>query len=426
MTQHRFLMACMQYPVETGQSYMTTELAEALVAQGHEVTALVLDWHAPAGAAPTRVVTPSGVVVVRCAPREIGWGGGILRAASKFVLSGRHAAQAARELIDLARVDVLLAWAPAMAIAPLLPLVERAGTRHRLLFIWDFFPDHHREIGRIPRGLPFLVARAWEQRLLNRFSAIFCTLPGNADYLRAHYRLEPDQRVFVTPIWSATAPPPPVDRAALRAQYGLPPDRPIAVFGGQMVEGRGFEQMLDAADAAAAARSPLVFLFVGDGRLAPMLQERAEHRDNIFYLPAMPRDAYLNLLGACDVGVVATVPGVTSFSIPSKTIDYLRARLPVIASVEHGSDFAAMLERYGVGRTVPFGRPGAFQREATRLATDSGLRERVRVAAPRCLDEVFDVRHAVAAIERATGGRAMTRCAAPSAVLGDQSAIGAR
>ncbi len=111
----------------------------------------------------------------------------------------------------------------------------------------------------------------------------------------------------------------------------------------------GFDQMLAAAAAAVGrqAGSPLLFLFVGDGRLAPMLRENA--RDNVLWRPAMPRADYLQLLGACDVGMVATVPGVTSFSIPSKTLDYLRAGLPVVSAVEPGSDFSILLERHGVG-----------------------------------------------------------------------------
>ena len=46
----RFLMVCMQYPTEPGRSYMTAELADALVAAGHTVEVLHLDWTAPAGA----------------------------------------------------------------------------------------------------------------------------------------------------------------------------------------------------------------------------------------------------------------------------------------------------------------------------------------------------------------------------------------
>jgi glycosyltransferase involved in cell wall biosynthesis len=397
----RFLMVAMQFPVEPGQSYLTTELADALVAAGHEVEILHLDWSASLGGPTRTFFTDSGVRVVRCAPRGVG-GPEILRNASKFVLSGRHAARVAWRNFDLASFDALIAWMPAIAIAPLLPLIRRARVKHRLLFIWDFFPDHHREIGRIPGGLPFRIARWWERREMDRFTAIVCTLPGNEAYLRAHYRVRPDQRVLVTPVWAATMPLPPVDRAAVRRQYDLPADTPIAVFGGQLVEGRGFDQMLGAAEAGRAAGSPLHYLFVGDGRLAPMIRDRAAIAANVLYRPPVTRADYLTLLGACDVGMVATVPGVTSFSIPSKTIDYLRAGLPVVAAVEHGSDFAAILEGYRVGQTVSFGDPAGFHRTAQLLATDPAIRDEVRTNAPRCLDEVFDVRHAVAIIEVAT------------------------
>jgi glycosyltransferase involved in cell wall biosynthesis len=194
------------------------------------------------------------------------------------------------------------------------------------------------------------------------------------------------------------------DHAAIRVHYWLPADAPIAVFGGQLVEGRGFEQMLGAAEVAQQSGSPLVFLFIGDGRLAPLIQERADRQSNILYLPPLPREVYLDLLSACDVGMVATVPGVTSYSIPSKTIDYLRAGLPVIAAVEHGNDYSAILQRYGVGTAVPFNDPHSFLREAERMAGDPRLRAAVREAAPICLDEIFDVRHAVATVLDAAQG----------------------
>jgi glycosyltransferase involved in cell wall biosynthesis len=394
----RFLMVCMQYPTAPGQSYMTTELAEALVAAGHEIEVLLLEWHGEAATATVEMTTPAGVRVVRCASREIIGFGRTVRGASKFLLSGRDAAQVARRHFDLARFDAMISWMPSVSIAPLVARARRAGIRHRLLFIWDFFPDHHRQIGRIPGGLPYRIARWWEQKLLAHFTAILCTLPGNADYLRRHYRVSPAQRVSVTPIWSDTSPLPAVDRDVLRGKHGIPIGPPIAVFGGQLVEGRGFGQMLGAAEAGLVAGSPLLYLFVGDGRMAPMLRERAARQPNIRVLPALSRADYLELLGACDVGMAVTVPGVTSFSIPTKTIDYLRAGLPVIAAVEEGNDLVAILNRYGVGRAVPFDEPGIFQQAAEKLATDPAIRAAVRAAAPRCLDAVFDVRHAVAAV----------------------------
>lgn len=407
----RVLMIAMQYPTAAGQSYLTTELADALTMAGHDVEVLHLDW----GAAPDLKIeemrTETGVRVTRCGPKSVSGFGALVRNASKFVLSGRHAAKVAELYFDLSKFDAAIAWMPAVAIAPLARKLARAEVRHRLLFIWDFFPDHHHEIGRIPSGLPLRIARAWEQRLLGRFTAIICTLPGNVDYLRRRFRVRPDQRVLVTPIWGDPTPVPPVDRAAVRRLYGLPAQAPIAVFGGQLVEGRGFEQMLAAADAALAAGSDLSFLFVGDGRHTASISERASRQANVLYRPALTRDAFLELLGACDVGMVATVPGVTSFSIPSKSIDYLRAGLPIIAAVEHGNDFVQILNRYRVGAAVPFGEGELFFLEAERLAIGGPIKAR----AAHCLEEIFDVRHALEAVLDAAGeGPATRRTKVPS------------
>jgi glycosyltransferase involved in cell wall biosynthesis len=392
----RILMACMKFPTAPGQSYLTTELAEALVAAGHQVEVLLIDWDAPAGAPDGPGADWQGVRVVRCTPRLI-WGlGGLVRNASKFVLTGGRARRLAREHFDLAQFDVFIAWTPALAFGPCVGLAHEAGVARRILFIWDFFPDHYHEIGRIPAGPALWLARFLEQRLMDRFNLLLCTLPQNADYLRRKFRVRPHQTVGVAPIWSDVAPIPDADRSTVRRSHNLPEDRPIAVFGGQMVEGRGFEQMLAAAAVGRDQGSPLLFLFVGDGRLAPMLkaQARDQASDNVFWRPAMPRDDYLQLLTACDVGMIATVAGVSSFTIPSKTLDYLRAGLPVVAALEAGNDFSALLERYGVGRAVAFRDPEGFFAMAEALAAGPS----VAAAAQLCLDEVFHVRHTVASV----------------------------
>jgi hypothetical protein len=395
----RFLIVTMQYPTTPGQAYLTTELADALVGAGHLVEVLHLDWYAAPTSPTNEFKTASGVRVVRCAAKSVSGLGELVRGASKFILSGRHAARIARAHFDLASFDVAIAWMPAIAIAPVVRIIERARIPNRVLFIWDFFPQHHHEIGRIPGGLPLWAARTWEQALLKRFTAIVCTLAGNADYLRRHFRIRPSQRVLVTPIWGDTSPVIGIDRDAVRRRHLLPTANPIAVFGGQLVEGRGSEQTLAAADAAMNAQSNVTFLFVGDGRLAAAIGKLAETRTNVLYRPSLSKVQYLELLGACDVGMVATVPGVSSFSMPSKTIDYLRAGLPIIAAVEHGNDYIRILEKHGVGVAVPFGEPALFYAEAEQLANAGKITE----AAARCLADTFDVRHAVATVLEAAG-----------------------
>jgi glycosyltransferase involved in cell wall biosynthesis len=134
-----------------------------------------------------------------------------------------------------------------------------------------------------------------------------------------------------------------------------------------------------------------------------MIEGAAVRYGNIRIEPPVARSEYLSLVGACDVGMVATVKEFTSWAFPSKTIDYLRAGLPIVTAVEPGSDYPGLLSRYGVIEDVECGNPVAFQAAVERLAAKSRLRSHLRESARQCLDEVFDVRHAVNAVLRAVG-----------------------
>jgi glycosyltransferase involved in cell wall biosynthesis len=402
----------MRFPLERGESYLTTELADALVDAGHEVEVVQLDWDAPSGGASERLASARGIPVLRVCPRAIGRPRSLAWRASKFVLSARHVGREVRRLMPLAEFDAIVAWMPAIAFAPVVRRAARAGVERRILFVWDFFPDHHAEIGRLPRGPARWLARRWEGSLLRTFTTIFCTLPANCDYLRQRFRLAPGQQVRVAPVWMKLEAAPPVDRARVRARRSLPAEAPIAVFGGQMTAGRGLGQILEAAALAHRQGSPLAFLFVGDGPRAKSLAELASASPNVFYLPAMSVADYRELLGACDVGMVATVPGVTSHSMPSKTLDYLKAGLPVVAAVEPGSEFAGLIEQRDVGRALPFGDTGAFLYAAAFLAADPRFRDGLRARTYSCLADVFDVRLTVSAILEAAGERRETNSSA--------------
>jgi glycosyltransferase involved in cell wall biosynthesis len=396
-------MAAMKYPVAPGASYLTTELADALVEAGHEVEVLHLDWDSTDAGAPSELRSPSGVRVVHVpAPRLAGLPGAAGHAA-KFLMSGRAAARAAGRHFDLSRFDAFIGWMPSVAIAPLVALVRGAGIAHRHLIIWDFFPDHYHEIGRIPGGPVLRAARWLEQRTLRHFTTIFCTTPGNAAYLRHKFRVNADKRVEVMPAWTRLQPAPVIDRRAERGRHGLPLDRPVAVFGGQMSAGRGFEQMLGAASLAWEAGSGLHVLLIGDGPLAAEIAQRAVSLPNVHCRPPIARENYRRLIAACDVGLAATVAGVSSHSFPSKILDYLAVGLPVVAALEEGNEVAGMLEEYRLGEAVPLGNARGLFLAAQRLASDPLARAEAQAGGARCLAELLDVRHTVSALVRASG-----------------------
>jgi glycosyltransferase involved in cell wall biosynthesis len=402
----RVLMLCTKYPLDSGDRYMTNELAGALAAGGHEVQVVATAWDAPPGTWAHRVRSQDGVDALVIAPWAVRGLGRFAHDCSKWALSSLFALAAMRRAIGGRHFDVMICFTPCVTVAAQIVWTTRRLRTRNMLLVHDFFPFHHHSIGLIPGGPAFAAARFLETRLMRHFDAIGCNMPANIDYLRKHYRIRPDQKVVWTPLWSEIAPITAPSKDVARERHGLPRDRTIAVFGGQITQGRGIEDMLAAAAMAEHARPDLAFLFVGDGRLFPLIEGRiAAGARNLYYKRRMARDEFLSLLTACDIGLIATVPQVDSSSFPTKTIDYLRASLPVVAAVEATSDYRAFLEQWKIGISLAAGDAKALFAAVTQMADDPKMTAGFEHRARACLEEVFDAKRAAQ--------RILDACAAP-------------
>ncbi len=399
----RFLFLTTKYSADPADPYMTDELAEGLIARGHCVDVLLIDWDSESPVRTFEAEGRNGERIVTVAPAALRKFGRLAYRASKLILSSRQAGAAMRSHFADARHDAIIAWTPALSLGAPLRRAARMGIPHRLLIVFDFFPICQREAGMIRSRLVYAVAKRLEDRLYRLFTAFITNLPGNAQYLRQHYPVAAGARVYHSPIWAETSVARGETRAEERQRLRLPLDRPIAVFGGQFCEGRGLDQMIASARLSQQSGARTLYLFIGDGRLRPTIERAAEECDNIRVEPPVPRSHYLSIVGACDVGMVATVKEFTSWAFPSKTIDYLRAGIPVVTAVEPGSDYPELLRPYGVSENVPAGDAAAFQAAVERLIGDPNHRSRIRQSTRDCLDQVFDVRHAVNAVLRAVG-----------------------
>jgi glycosyltransferase involved in cell wall biosynthesis len=391
------LMLCTSYPLDLKDGYLTNDLAGALVAAGHRVHVVVTDWNAPFGAPSFTIRSGDGVDVCVIAPRSVTWLGRFVEKATKWVLSSVFAWGQMRRVLGGQSFDLLICFTPCVTVAAQLVWATKHFRTHNMLFVLDFFPYHHRSIGLVPGGLVFAVARRFEEYLIRKFHVIGCMSPMNVEYLCRHYRLRDQQRVEVTPIWGHATSPPPIDRKTVREKYGLPLNKKIAVFGGQMTEGRGVEEILRAAAMLKDKRADLAFLLIGEGRLEYLVEACiAAGGDNVIFHRRIPRLDYLGLISACDFGLVCTVTGVDVPTFPYKTLDYLRANLPIVAAVEKTTDYGRFLHERRLGVALPAGDPRALAEAIEQLTDNPG-----ETAARSCLDEVFDVRRTVARIETA-------------------------
>jgi glycosyltransferase involved in cell wall biosynthesis len=229
--------------------------------------------------------------------------------------------------------------------------IRRKGIARRLLFVmWDFFPIHQMEIGRIkPAAIAPMLK--WIERLaIRRADTIAVMSPANEQFLTAYHPGLTAQIVHIPP-WAAAS--------AAHTSHAEPgaDDRFTVVFGGQLVKGRGVDTLLDAAHNLERRSVPVRVIIAGTGPDAPDLHAKAEALGlrSVDFVGSLPREDYRSLLRRSQVGVAVTVPGVTPPSFPSKIIEYCANGLPVIACVEDSSDAGSYIERHDVGVSVRAG-----------------------------------------------------------------------
>ena len=93
--------------------------------------------------------------------------------------------------------------------------------------------------------------------------------------------------------------------------------------------------MLDTAnELKSRGASKIKFVFIGDGKLKPELQARAEREQlsNCLFFDPIPKNKLASILGTFDVGlmILDNVPAFYYGTSPNKFFDYLAAGLPVV------------------------------------------------------------------------------------------------
>ncbi|MBW3613502.1 MAG: glycosyltransferase family 4 protein, partial [Chloroflexi bacterium] len=291
--------------------------ARTLVTAGHRVT-VVADG---AVGLPGTEDRPGGERVIRVERR------GLRLAGLRFVV---HELRLLRRLVAL-RPDVLHAH-DSNALLP----VALAARRCRVPFVYD---AHDLWLGRPRRErgrLSFALHQAWyglvERVLIPRAAATITVSPPIVEHLRDRYGLA---RVALVPNYPELEPAP----VTLRTLGSLPggdriaPDRPIVLYLGGLMGGRGLETLVDA---IARTDGPQLVL-LGDGLLADPLRARAANLgigDRVHLLPPVPPAEVIGVAASADLGVSPIPPSCLNYrySLPNKLFQYLAAGLPVVAS----------------------------------------------------------------------------------------------
>jgi len=249
-------------------------------------------------------------------------------------------------------------------------IFARWFTKKRFVFeVRDLWPELPRAMGVIRNPLVLWAMGVLEWASYRSAHRLVALAPGIAAGIRK--RGVPEAHIATIPngcdldIFG--------DRSEPWRPDGIAPDDLMAIFAGTHGVANGLDAVLDAAaELKKRGRNDIKLLLIGQGKLKPALQERAEREalDNVVFAKPVDKKRLAGLMASTDVGlqILADVPAFYYGTSPNKFFDYAAAGLPVLTN--YPGWLAGLIEENQCGFAVLPRDPVAFADALEAAAAD--------------------------------------------------------
>ena len=251
------------------------------------------------------------------------------------------------------------------------------------LMLKDIFPQNAVDLGMMTKsgvkGLLYKFFRNKEVALYNASDFIGCMSPANVHYVLKHNPWIDPKTIEVAPNSVELKPeeePMSLDaRKAVLDKYGIPSDKPIFIYGGNMGKPQGIPFLIECMDAC-KNRTDCHFLIVGGGTEFGKLD--AWYKENkpasVTLLSSIPKNDYDQLVKACQVGLIFLDYRFTIPNYPSRLLPYLENKMPIIACTDPNCDMGAIAETNGYGYWCSSNDVKAFSAVLDKMVNDDIVR----------------------------------------------------
>lgn len=268
------------------------------------------------------------------------------------------------------RPDVIFTVEPAAFGMPATLLAATVGGSKSWLHVQDFEVDAAFDLGilkrrRVRRAV--LMIEGWLMRGFDRVSTIS---PRMIEKLSS--KGVDSRRIVSFPNWvdCDLMRPLPADEID-RAKFGLPKDKILAVYSGNIGAKQGLEVIVEAAERLWDNAS-LHFVICGQGACAGRIEGMTKSCANITCLPLQPLDRFNEFLNCADIHLLPQRPGAADLVMPSKLTGMLATGRPIVACADDGTQIAQVVS--GRGLVVMPDDLAGFANAIERLSADRALR----------------------------------------------------
>lgn len=264
--------------------------------------------------------------------------------------------KAIRKYFSDVKFDLVLYSTPPITLVSAIEYVKKRDGAKTYLLLKDIFPQNAVDIGMMStkgiKGLLYKHFRKQEKKLYRISDRIGCMSQANVDYVIKH-NPEVDPKIVEICPNSIEVQDKTItvgERAALREKYGIPQDKKVFVYGGNLGKPQGIPFIIECLKKL-NGHPETYFLIVGDGTEFGKLQAffDDEKPGNMKLLRRLPKEDYDRMVAACDVGLIFLDHRFTIPNFPSRLLAYMQAKLPVLCVTDTNTDIGKIAEENGFG-----------------------------------------------------------------------------
>ncbi len=250
------------------------------------------------------------------------------------------------------KFNVVIFSTPPTTLGPLVSFVKKRDGAFSYLMLKDIFPQNAVDLGLIRQnGIINRLLRIKEKQTYKIADIIGCMSPANMTYLKKHNPWIDEEKIQLCPnaieVREETISKDKKDQ--IQNKYGIPKGKLVFIYGGGLGMPQGIGFLIDAIKAA--SKDPRVFfLIIGDGIFFDRLKKlESAYYDLLKVIKWLPTDEYNEIVRVCDVGLVLLNHEFTIPNFPSRVLNYMQAKLPILVSTDVNSDLGEIAEKNSFG-----------------------------------------------------------------------------
>ncbi len=274
------------------------------------------------------------------------------------------------------KFDLILYSTPPITFSKVINYIKKRDGAYSYLLLKDIFPQNAVDMKMIKKdSLLHKVFLRKEKNLYNLSDAIGCMSPANVDFILKHNPEIGSSKVEVNPnsIDPITFDYSEEQKRVIRNKYGVPIDKKVLVYGGNLGKPQGLDFLLKTI--AKSSNEKAFFLIIGDGTEYDRIDGwfKKYKPTNAKLLKRLPKEDYDTLLASCDVGLIYLHPDFSIPNFPSRLLSYLEMKMPVIAATDSNTDIGDIIEMAKCGFKVLSGDTKKMNQVITELIDNNKI-----------------------------------------------------